>query len=268
MCILLVDNFDSYTYNLMHLIGRISGAYPLVMRNDHPDLSVDYARQFSAVVLSPGPGTPLVAQDVGCMPVLIQQLIDTPILGVCLGMQCIAHVFNAHIIRHPRPAHGRCGQIYHKQEGLFSGIPQGFHAMRYHSFCVDPHTLPDCLEATAWLPDHTIMALQHRQRPLFGVQFHPESVLSVYGQQLIMRFLQQANDVDIATQTSHNKTVYAQSTDKQSTDKQSTAQRHWPAYWSQFGTVASVAACCIGLILGLCSDGRMDLWKQRPTHPR
>ncbi len=188
MRVLLVDNHDSYTHNLAHLLADITGVWPLVAKNDR--LTLEEVRRYApeAIVLSPGPGRPDTARDVGIGPELIRAFSEVPTLGVCLGMQLIAHLHGAAVERAREPRHGRTSPITHDGSGLFSGIAQGFAAMRYHSLSVR-EPLPPELVATAHSDDGEIMALRHAQRPLSGVQFHPESVASEQGRRLLENFL-------------------------------------------------------------------------------
>ncbi len=181
---LLVDNYDSYTYNLYQLIAMATGKEPIVVRNDELSSNVNAAREFTHVVISPGPGHPGNPRDFGhCL-----QLIRTatvPILGVCLGHQGIAQAFGG-AIRQAQPAHGRKSAIYHDDSILFRGVPQGCQGVRYHSLVVD--AVPDDIAVIAWTDDHTIMGICHRTRPLWGVQFHPESIATEHGLKLLANF--------------------------------------------------------------------------------
>jgi para-aminobenzoate synthetase len=179
---LLVDNYDSYTYNLFQLMAAVYGRPPVVVRNDD-DFDVT---GFDAVVLSPGPGSPAHPRDVGrCRDVLLHG--DVPVLGVCLGHQLIGLLSGAAVGPAPQPRHGHLTRVRHTGEELFAGLPQDFTAVRYHSLCVDT-PLPAELEATAWAEDGVLMALRHRDRPWWGVQFHPESIGSDYGAELLENF--------------------------------------------------------------------------------
>lgn len=191
MRVLLVDNHDSYTYNLFHLISRVTGHEPTVVTND--ELRWDSSRSASvdAAVISPGPGRPQNPRDMGNVWDLLADP-DIPILGVCLGHQAIAYLAGAPVCSAPAARHGHLSSIHHTQTDLFASIPQNFTAVRYHSLAV-PTTLPEPLTATAWADDGVVMGLQHDTLPRWGVQFHPESVASQYGYQLIANFLQQAH---------------------------------------------------------------------------
>jgi anthranilate synthase/aminodeoxychorismate synthase-like glutamine amidotransferase len=187
--ILIVDNYDSFTYNLMQEMAEL-GAAPTVVRNDAWTLS--QVREFApdGIVISPGPGTPENASDIGISNDVIRELGPTvPLLGVCLGHQCIGHVFGARILRAPTLLHGKVSQIYHRGEGVLDGLPIPFEATRYHSLIVDRATLPHELKVTAETSDELVMAVRHRQYPIEGVQFHPESVLTVDGPKMLKNFL-------------------------------------------------------------------------------
>jgi para-aminobenzoate synthetase len=182
---LLVDNYDSYTFNLFNLMTQVNGVEPVVRRNDDPALP-DALRDVDCVVISPGPGDPRTEQDFGgCAPLL--RSTGLPVLGVCLGHQGIGVHHGAVLERAPAPRHGHVSRIKHNGDELFHGIPQDFPAVRYHSLALT-EPLPDGLEALAWAEDGVLMALRHRELPLWGVQFHPESVLTQYGATLLGNF--------------------------------------------------------------------------------
>ena len=184
--IAVIDNYDSFTYNLVQYLAEL-GADPAVYRND--EVTVDELRKSAGIVISPGPGTP---DDAGISLQVITELSgQLPILGVCLGNQCLGQAFGARVVRGD-PVHGKTGFIHHNQMGVFAGLPDPFEATRYHSLVVDPSSLPEELELTAWLHDGTVMGLKHRSHPTFGVQFHPESVLTKEGKRLITNFLRRA----------------------------------------------------------------------------
>ncbi|MBQ2262179.1 MAG: aminodeoxychorismate/anthranilate synthase component II [Loktanella sp.] len=185
--LLLIDNYDSFTYNLVHYLGEL-GADVLVRRNDALDVQQAMALNPSAIVLSPGPCDP--AQAGICLP-LVHAAAETgmPLLGVCLGHQAIGEAFGGEVIRCHEIVHGKMGQMQHNGQGLFAGLPSPFAATRYHSLVVDRATLPDCLDITADLEDGTIMGLQHKTLPIHGVQFHPESIRSEHGHALLRNFL-------------------------------------------------------------------------------
>ncbi|GAA2256174.1 aminodeoxychorismate synthase component I [Streptomyces amakusaensis] len=188
---LLVDNYDSFTYNLHHYLAEVSGVEPVVIRNDEPGWRIDLLREFDNVVLSPGPGSPEVPADFGiCREILEHGGIPT--LGVCLGHQGAALLHGATVGLAPEPRHGRVSPVRHLGEGLFAGLPSPFDAVRYHSLAVTG--LPDELEADAWTPDGVLMGFRHRLRPLWGVQFHPESILTRHGHDLLANFMRLSRD--------------------------------------------------------------------------
>ena len=183
--ILVIDNYDSFTYNLVQYLGEL-GADLAVRRNDA--VTVDEIRDLapSHIVISPGPGTP---HDGGVSLDVIRMFHETtPILGVCLGHQCIAAAFGGRVDRAPRLMHGKTSQVHHDRQGILQGVPSPFNAMRYHSLIVhDP--LPGCLEASAHTAEGEVMALRHKTAPLYGLQFHPESILTEHGKQILRNFL-------------------------------------------------------------------------------
>jgi anthranilate synthase component 2 len=185
--ILVVDNYDSFTYNLVHYLAEL-GAPTHVVRND--DLSADeaWALNPQAVLLSPGPCAP--DQAGVCLPLIRSAPADMPILGVCLGHQSIGQAFGGDVIRAKTLMHGKTSPIEHAGQSLFAGLPSPFTATRYHSLAVKRETLPDCLEVTAWTADGEIMGLQHRSRPIHGVQFHPESIATEHGHAMLANFLE------------------------------------------------------------------------------
>jgi anthranilate synthase/aminodeoxychorismate synthase-like glutamine amidotransferase len=184
--VLVVDNYDSFVYNLVQYLGEL-GAVPMVYRHDA--LSLAEVRELApdAVLVSPGPGRP---EDAGVSNELIRELgAELPVLGVCLGHQCIGQVFGGRVVRAPQVMHGKTSWISHDGQGVFAGLPEPFEATRYHSLVVDRDGLPDVLQITAEAEDGTIMGLRHRELPIEGVQFHPESILTVGGHQLLRNFL-------------------------------------------------------------------------------
>lgn len=185
--LLLIDNYDSFTYNLVHYLGDL-GAEVAVYRNDAISVADALAQKPSGIVLSPGPGTP---DSAGICLDMVKAAADVemPLLGVCLGHQTIGQVFGGKVQRHTDIVHGKMGTMHHTGRGLFAGLPTPFEATRYHSLVVDRSTLPNCLEVTAELDDGTIMGLQHHTLPIHGVQFHPESIRSEYGHALLQNFL-------------------------------------------------------------------------------
>ena len=187
--ILVIDNYDSFTYNLVHYLNEL-GAETRVHRND--DLSVEAALGLrpDAVLLSPGPCSP---DEAGiCLELLRRAPDDLPILGVCLGHQSIGQAFGGRVVRAKALMHGKTSAIRHSDKGVFSDLPNPFIATRYHSLAVEQASLPDCLEVTAWTDDGEIMGLQHRTRPIHGVQFHPESIATEGGHKLLGNFLELA----------------------------------------------------------------------------
>jgi anthranilate synthase/aminodeoxychorismate synthase-like glutamine amidotransferase len=180
----VVDNYDSFTYNLVHYLAEL-GARPVVYRNDAT--TVDELAGHDMLVISPGPCTPAQA---GVSVEAVREISGRkPVLGVCLGHQCIAAAFGAAIVR-TAPVHGKTSPIDHDDTGVLAGLPRPFAATRYHSLVVDPATLPADLVVNAWTGGDVVMGLRHRHHPTFGVQFHPESVLSREGKQLIANFLE------------------------------------------------------------------------------
>jgi len=186
MKVLMIDNYDSFTYNLVQYF-QILGADVLVKRNDEIGLEDVKALNPDAIVISPGPCTP---KEAGISVKVVQEFYkDYPILGVCLGHQSIGYAFGANIVRAKRLMHGKTSLITHTGEGIFAGLPNPFTAVRYHSLVIDPNTLPPFIKVTAWSEDGEIMAIEHMNYPVFGVQFHPESILSEAGLDLLKNFL-------------------------------------------------------------------------------
>lgn len=183
---LLIDNYDSYTFNLFQLLAEINGEEPFVIRNDALQWHEIAAYRFDNIVVSPGPGNPGNSKDFGISAQAIAHA-DVPVLGVCLGHQGIGHLFGSSIVPAPEPMHGRLSELYHNNTGLFAGIPQGTAVVRYHSLIVDK-PLPEQLEADAWTRDGLIMGLRHKKRPIWGVQFHPESIATACGRELLCNF--------------------------------------------------------------------------------
>jgi len=183
---LLIDNYDSFTFNLFQYLAEINGEPPIVLRNDEMSWSEVMGLPIDNIVLSPGPGRPELERDFGiCRQAILQA--ELPILGVCLGHQGIGHCFGGTVRAAPRVMHGRLSDVLHDGEGLFHGLPSPFRAVRYHSLVVAPE-LPDVLRATAWTRDGVLMALAHRSKPIWGVQFHPESICSEHGLSLLKNF--------------------------------------------------------------------------------
>ncbi|MGH3821828.1 MAG: aminodeoxychorismate synthase component I [Pseudonocardiaceae bacterium] len=181
---ILIDNYDSFTYNLYQLLGEVNGSPPVVVRND-ADWSTVRVEDFDSVVISPGPGRPDRPRDFGVSACAIRES-GLPVLGVCLGHQGICHLFGGEVSHAPEPMHGRISPVHHNGVGIFMRIPSPFAAVRYHSLAAT--TLPDELEAIAWTDDGVIMAVRHRIAPIWGVQFHPESISSAHGRELLANF--------------------------------------------------------------------------------
>lgn len=187
--ILVIDNYDSFVYNLVQYLGQL-GATPIVRRNDDIDLAEVDELAPDGILISPGPGTPA---DSGISNALIADSIGKrPVLGVCLGHQCIGEVFGGNVVRAPEVMHGKTSMITHKDTGVFSGLPDPLEATRYHSLIVERSSVPDELEITAESNDGLIMGLRHREHDIEGVQFHPESILTAQGHDLIQNFLNRA----------------------------------------------------------------------------
>jgi anthranilate synthase component II len=187
MTTLIVDNYDSFTWNLYQLFGALGGA-PRVVRND--EVTIDDVRRISPahIVLSPGPGRPDDPARVGVCRRILDEL-DVPILGVCLGHQAIVCAAGGRVVSAPVLMHGKTSPIEHDGAGILRDLPRPFDAMRYHSLAMDPSVLPECLAVTAWCKDGTIMGVRHKRRPIFGVQFHPESIGTACGPALCRTFL-------------------------------------------------------------------------------
>jgi len=184
---LIIDNYDSFTYNLVHAVAEITTCAPIVVRNDELNWDEVQRLDIDAVIISPGPGRPDNPRDFGMSARLIAEA-TVPLLGVCLGHQGIAQHFGGSVVRAAEPVHGRGAEIFHDGDELFAGVPNPFTAIRYHSLLVD-ESLPDCLRKIAWTPDGLIMALRHVERPIWGVQFHPESICTEYGTTILRNFL-------------------------------------------------------------------------------
>ena len=195
---LVLDNYDSFTFNLVQYLGELATGHPIagdlrVERNDALTVEEIRALNPAAILISPGPGDP--DQAGVCLEVQRQLGPTVPILGVCLGHQCLAQVFGGRVVRAQELMHGKTSPVHHGGRGVFAGLPDPLTATRYHSLIAERSSLPDCLEVTAWLEDGTIMGLAHRHHPhLQGVQFHPESVLTQGGHQLLANFLELAAD--------------------------------------------------------------------------
>jgi len=186
MKIILLDNYDSFTYNLVHYIGEL-GAEVVVYRNDKISVAELLALAPDGIVISPGPGTP---KDSGiCLELIKTASGKVPLFGVCLGMQAMGEAFGGKVIRAPKPMHGKISKVFHEGKSVFKGLPSPFDATRYHSLIVERDSLPDCLEITATTDDGLIMGLAHKTHNTSGVQFHPESIASEHGHALIKNFL-------------------------------------------------------------------------------
>ncbi|WP_374570523.1 aminodeoxychorismate/anthranilate synthase component II [Phenylobacterium sp.] len=187
--ILVIDNYDSFTYNLVHYLNEL-GAETDVYRNDAISVQEALGLKPEGVLLSPGPCTPNEAGV--CLDLIAGAPQELPILGVCLGHQAIGQAFGGQVVRAQHLMHGKTSPIHHTGEGVFKGLPNPFTATRYHSLSVAKDTLPDVLKVTAWTDDGEIMGFQHKTRPIFGVQFHPESIATEGGHQLLANFLELA----------------------------------------------------------------------------
>ena len=196
--ILMIDNYDSFTFNLVQYLGEL-GAEVMVRRNDQIDLEGVRAIAPDAIVISPGPCTP---RQAGVSVQLLREFAPLiPMLGVCLGHQCVGEAFGGAVVRAGRLMHGKTSPILHDSRTIFSGLPSPFEAIRYHSLLVDPNSIPECLEVSAWTAEGEIMGLRHKHYPVEGVQFHPESILTVYGKNLLKNFLAGRADRDNAARS-------------------------------------------------------------------
>jgi anthranilate synthase component 2 len=183
---LLIDNYDSFVYNLRHYLGEM-GAEVKVVRNDAITVAEALALQPDGIVISPGPCDPDKAGI--CLDLILKAAGKVPVFGVCLGHQAIGQAFQGRVVRAPEPMHGKISDIHHSNTGLFAGLPSPFRATRYHSLIVDRPSLPPALEITAWTEDGLIMGMAHRDLSVHGVQFHPESIASQHGHQLLRNFI-------------------------------------------------------------------------------
>ena len=185
--LLLIDNYDSFTYNLVHYLGEL-GADVQVHRNDAITVQDAMGMNPAGIFLSPGPCDP---DQAGICLALTEAAAETktPLMGVCLGHQTIGQAFGGKVVRCHEIVHGKMGKMHHNGGGVFAGLPSPFDATRYHSLVVERERLPDCLEVTAWLEDDTIMGLQHKELPIQGVQFHPESIASEHGHAMLQNFI-------------------------------------------------------------------------------
>ena len=186
MQLAMIDNYDSFTYNLVQYMGEL-GVEPRVFRNDA--VTIDELREFDGIVISPGPGRP---EDAGVSTAAIRELSGkVAILGVCLGHQCLGEAFGGRVVRN-EPAHGKTAWIRHDNSGVLAGVSDPFEATRYHSLIVERDSVPDDLVVTAWTPDGTVMGLRHVKHATYGVQFHPESVLTKEGKKILGNFIRRA----------------------------------------------------------------------------
>jgi anthranilate synthase/aminodeoxychorismate synthase-like glutamine amidotransferase len=184
--VVVIDNYDSFVYNLVQYLGEL-GAEPTVFRHDEITVDELAARNADGILISPGPGMP---DDAGISNAVIEKLgATTPILGVCLGHQCIGQVFGGRIVRAPTIMHGKTSWVHHEGQGVFAGLADPFEATRYHSLVIEPESMPPALEVTATTEDGVIMGVAHRELPIQGVQFHPESILTTVGHDLIRGWL-------------------------------------------------------------------------------
>ena len=183
---ILIDNYDSFTYNVVQYLKEL-GVEPKIFKNDEITVSELKNMEFSSIIISPGPKNP---DEAGISLEVIEEFHKTKkILGICLGHQCIAQYFGCKIIKSKNPTHGKVSKIYFKEDGLFNNIKQGFEATRYHSLIVDNNSLTECLIPLAYTEDKTLMALKHKDYPVYGVQFHPEAILTEYGKVLLSNFI-------------------------------------------------------------------------------
>jgi len=187
MRVLVIDNYDSFTYNLVQYLGEL-GAEVLVRRNDEVALAEIPALYPDRIVISPGPCTP---NEAGVSLEVVEKVpAGVPVLGVCLGHQAIGQAYGGKVVRAAKPVHGKTARISHDGEGVYRGLPQSFEATRYHSLVIEPDSVPECLTVTSWTEDGVIMGVRHEERPVEGVQFHPESVLTQSGREILKNFLE------------------------------------------------------------------------------
>jgi len=191
--VLVIDSYDSFVYNLVQYLGEL-GAEPEVIRNDELTLDEALERRPDVVLLSPGPGRP---EDAGIICAAIPAFAErgTPVFGVCLGHQAIGHVYGGSVVRAPELMHGKTSEIIHEGAGVFAGLPAPLTATRYHSLVIDAATMPDCLEVTARTADGIVMGVRHRELPIEGVQFHPESILTASGREMLRTFADRCGPV-------------------------------------------------------------------------
>ncbi|HUL69705.1 MAG TPA: aminodeoxychorismate/anthranilate synthase component II [Gemmatimonadales bacterium] len=193
MRVAILDNYDSFTYNLFQYVAELVGDRPMVFRNDELTFEQFQETRPDAVIISPGPGNPENPKYFGiCKQVITDLGPTTPILGVCLGHQGIIYAYGGRVVRAPQPMHGKTSIVYHNNQGILKGLRNGFEVMRYHSLVGEKDTLPATLEVTAKTWDEIIMAVQHREHPIYGIQFHPESIGTPMGKKILRKFLDQA----------------------------------------------------------------------------
>jgi anthranilate synthase component 2 len=190
MKVIILDNYDSFTYNLYQYVAELNGK-PLVFRNDALPFAEFCSLAPDRIIISPGPGSPENPKYFGiCKQIILEMGPHIPILGVCLGHQGIIHAFGGRVVRAPQPMHGKTSAVYHNNQGILKGLKNGFEAMRYHSLIGEKETLPSCLEVTAKTWDDIIMAVQHKTYPIYGIQFHPESIGTSVGKRILKKFLE------------------------------------------------------------------------------
>lgn len=189
MRVLVIDNYDSFTFNLVQYLGEL-GVESIVVKNDHIDVAGIEQHAADGVLVSPGPCTP---DDAGVSLQAVTR-VSAPVLGVCLGHQAIGQAFGGNVVRAGRLMHGRTSPILHEGKGVFAGLPSPFEATRYHSLIVDRASLPDCLEITAWTAEGEVMGVRHKERAVEGVQFHPESILTTHGKELLANWVRTLHD--------------------------------------------------------------------------
>ena len=186
---IILDNYDSFTFNLFQYVGELDER-PLVVRNDKLSLAELARREPDRIIISPGPGRPEDARYFGiCRQVILELGPRVPVLGVCLGHQGIIHAFGGRVVQASQVMHGKASYVFHNGDPMFAGVPRAFEAMRYHSLVGDPQSMPECLEVTAKTWDEVVMAVRHREHPIYGIQFHPESIGTPDGKTLLRNFL-------------------------------------------------------------------------------
>jgi anthranilate synthase component 2 len=190
MKVAILDNYDSFTYNLYQYVAELVGERPMVFRNDELTFEQFQDKAPDAVIISPGPGNPENPKYFGiCKQVITDMGPSVPVLGVCLGHQGIIYAYGGRVVRAPQPMHGKTSIVYHNNQGILKGLRNGFEVMRYHSLVGEKETLPATLEVTAKTWDEVIMAVQHREHPIYGIQFHPESIGTPMGKKILRKFL-------------------------------------------------------------------------------